>query len=375
MADLHKPLGQDRKPKGRRRVPPGLFTLIALVLIGVAGYSVYQSRQTGSTVVSLNDAANETKSVNDSATPQVQRVEEPKTEETSVAEPVQEAVSRPQAPVFKPKAGKVSRRSPGVPNPDLVEKSEFGPLPKIADSGLRPLDAYAVPTSTVNSVRIAIVMGGLGVSQTASQQAIEDLPSTVTLAYSPVGNSLQRWMQVARKQGHEVVLQLPMEPLGYPSVDPGRSTLVSGATSGQNLANLRWSLGRMSNYPLVVNYLGANFMNNDKVLRPILEEIKARGLGWLDDGSVKASKSLDIAEEIRLPHVVGNFVLDTKSDPSSIADKLKVLELYARKRGYAVASATAFPATAKQIAKWVEEAEKRGIQVVPLSNLIRDYSR
>ena len=375
MTDLHKPLGQDRKPKGNRRVPPGLFTALALVLVGVAGYSIYQSRQSDSTVVSLNDAAVAPIKPVVQTDPKDNNSESSTPTEATKPEPDQVAINRPEPPSFTPKKGKANRRSPGIPNPDLVEKSEFGPLPKVADSGLRPLDAYAVPTSTVTSVRIAIVMGGLGVSQTASKQAIETLPSSVTLAYSPVGNSLQRWMQVARKEGHEVALQLPMEPLGYPSIDPGKSTLGSDATAGQNLANLRWSLGRMSNYPVVMNYLGANFTNNPRALRPILEEVKARGLGWLDDGSVQASKSLDIAEEIRLPHAVGNFVLDTRNDAPAIADKLKVLELYARKRGYAVASATAFPATVKQVTKWVKDAEKRGIQIVPLSNLIRDYSR
>ncbi|WP_412160064.1 divergent polysaccharide deacetylase family protein, partial [Pantoea sp. SIMBA_079] len=67
-------------------------------------------------------------------------------------------------------------------------------------------------------------MGGLGLSQTGSMEAIDKLPQEVTLGFAPQGNSLQRWMQAARQNGHELVLQLPMEPFDYPRVNPGRNT-------------------------------------------------------------------------------------------------------------------------------------------------------
>ena len=71
---------------------------------------------------------------------------------------------------------------------------------------------------------------GLAVSQTGTQEAIEKLPAEVTLAFAPQGNSIGRWMQAARRKGHEIFMQVPLEPFDYPNVNPGRNTLTVAAT-------------------------------------------------------------------------------------------------------------------------------------------------
>ena len=121
-------------------------------------------------------------------------------------------------------------------------------------------------------------------------------------------------MQNSRREGHEVVLQIPMEPLGYPTIDPGPRTLISSAEAGQNLMNLRWALGRMTNYPVVMNYLGAGLSSKSAVMRPVLQEIRDRGLGYIDDGSVSASVAVKLAQDLRLPHASGNIIIDAVRD-------------------------------------------------------------
>ena len=89
-------------------------------------------------------------------------------------------------------------------------------MPIRAADGRRPVDVYARPWSGARGARVAIVIGGLGVSQTGTQEAIDKLPAEVTLAFAPQGNSIGRWMQAARRKGHEIVMQVPLEPFDYP---------------------------------------------------------------------------------------------------------------------------------------------------------------
>jgi len=89
-----------------------------------------------------------------------------------------------------------------LPDRALLEDSEFGPLPVRGADGRRPMDVYARPWSGARGARIAIVIGGLGISQTGTQQAIARLPAEVTLAFAPQGNSLDRWMQNARRKAN-----------------------------------------------------------------------------------------------------------------------------------------------------------------------------
>ena len=92
-----------------------------------------------------------------------------------------------------------------IPEPDLIEKTDAGQLPKRAADGRRPFDVYARPWSGTRGARVAIIIGGMGVSQTSTQAAIDKLPPEITLGFAPQGNSLSRWAQAARKKGHEIL--------------------------------------------------------------------------------------------------------------------------------------------------------------------------
>ncbi len=66
----------------------------------------------------------------------------------------------------------------------------------------------------------------------------------MTLAFAASGNSLQRWMQEARRSGHELLMQIPMEPFDYPNNDPGPLTLTTGQPQKENLKRLHEAMAR-----------------------------------------------------------------------------------------------------------------------------------
>ncbi|MEM9677622.1 MAG: divergent polysaccharide deacetylase family protein, partial [Pseudomonadota bacterium] len=378
---------------------PVAMTLIAAILLGAVGYagwSVFQSSKDQTAVATLQDAP--TGVAPTQALPKTTvdpESELPRESQDEVAikslPPLEPAPSgstptiispssgttpsKDNRPNFKPQNSGGTRRAAGFPNPELVEASEFGSLPKVGPTGRRALDEYSQSSGTVGPNRVAIIVGGLGLSQTGTQEAIEALPSGITLGFSSMGNSLQRWVQKARQEGHEVVLQVPMEPLGYPSINPGPRTLTAKASFGANLGNLRWSLGRMTNYPIVMNYLGAGLVKDRSSFEPLLEEIKNRGLGYIDDGTVAASQAIPLAKSTRLPHAQANVTIDLNQNPARIDAQLQALQGLAQQRGFAIGVATAFPASVERISRWAKSAASKNIQIVPVSNLIRDYKR
>ena len=52
----------------------------------------------------------------------------------------------------------------------------------------------------------------------------------------------------ARGEGHEVLLQVPMEPFDYPDNDPGPQTLLTSLDAGQNIDRLHWLMSRFQGY-------------------------------------------------------------------------------------------------------------------------------
>ena len=257
----------------------------------------------------------------------------------------------------------------------LPDRSLLDDALPVQTNGRRPLDVYAGRWSGRRGNRIAIIVGGLGISQTGTAEAIDKLPGKVTLAFSPDGNSLQRWQEAARRDGHELLLQVPMQGFGQNGEGPFGRRLTLDASPTENAERLRASLSRMTNYVGVMNYTGAAFQADANALAPVLSELRDRGLMYLDDGTIGQSMADQVARQTNLPFASGDIVLDAERKPDAIAEQLARLEELARGTGRAVGVATAFPETTEAIASWIKSVESRGFEIVPISALARDPGR
>jgi len=260
-----------------------------------------------------------------------------------------------------------------APAPDnrLVERTRHGMLPKIAPDGTTPAQHYArplgpPPAGKVNG-RVAILVGGLGISPTGTADAITKLPGPVSLAFAPYGAELERTVQRARGEGHEVFLQLPMEPFDYPDSDPGPHTLLTGPKGAENIERLHWALGRFTGYVGVVNFLGGRFTSDDAALSPVLRELAGRGLMVVDDGSSARSLLAASAQRAQIPNLKIDRVVDAVARPDAIDRELAAIEALARDQGVVVLGASALPVSIDRIARWAQTLEAKGIAIVPLS--------
>jgi polysaccharide deacetylase 2 family uncharacterized protein YibQ len=261
---------------------------------------------------------------------------------------------------------------PAVSEERLTEPSRHGPLPKIGQDGVRPADAFAQPVKNADpdAPRIAIVMGGLGVGATNTNDAIKRLPGPVTFAFLPYGGDIERQMTLARGSGHEVLLQIPMEPFEYPDNDPGPQTLLTSLDASQNVDRLQSLMARARGYVGVANFMGSRFSASEQALAPVLRESAKRGLIYFDDGSAPRSLAGQIAGGSSLPFAKSDVTIDTLPSASEIDRALGRLEALARERGTAVGMASALPITIDRLARWAKAVEARGIQLVPITAVV-----
>lgn len=286
---------------------------------------------------------------------------------------------KPQpVPVVVPKLPEVKRQELALahlPDPGLVERGASGVIPKISPDGKKAMDVYSRKPDTEGSfgvARVVIVIGGLGISQTSTKNAIEQLPPTVTLAFAPYGNSLNRWMQKARKGGHELLLQLPMEPIDYPKTNPGPHTLRTTADVQENLANLHWAMSRITNYVGVTNYLGNKILQEPAGLSPIFSEISKRGLMFFEDGTVQNSMGPGVAVKEIVPYAKADILLDNVRSRAAIAEKMQQLIDQAKRTGLAIGMGNAFPDTIDIVSQFARQAKANGIEITPLTAVVRN---
>ena len=256
-----------------------------------------------------------------------------------------------------------------IADPALIENTPQGPLPRIADDGRTPMAAYAAPALTAK-LRIAIVVSGLGLSAKATAAALAALPPAVTLGFAPYASDVQHWISQARQEGHEALLEVPMEPFDFPDSDPGPHTLRAGVERDANGERLNWILSRATGYAGVTNLLGQRFLADADALSPTMTQLARRGLYFYDNGEVTQSAAAEVAAHLSAPFVKASESLDDIQTALEIDKHLADLETAARAHGSAVGSAFLYPISLERITLWSKGLEKRGFVLVPLSAIV-----
>jgi polysaccharide deacetylase 2 family uncharacterized protein YibQ len=402
--DLSKPLGQKPKHKKRFVVPLWLVTraiagALGLCVAVLAGWILFVDEPYGGEPMVLISAdtrpsppvgkpgeppASAAKKIDAVAPPTALADGERPGQPTQSGQTVtiidgstgkrQEVTVAPPGAKGNSKTNIKSEPKPDIPiDSRLLETSRHGVIPKIAPDGARPSEIYARPpkpqAARPDSPRIAIVIGGLGVGGSTTNEALAKLPGEITYAFTPYGVDLERWVSRARREGHEVLLQVGMEPFDFPDNDPGPQTLLTSNTAELNLDRLHWFLSRFQGYVGVTSLMGARFTATEHALLPVLREIGKRGLIYFDDGASPRSVAGQTSGGNNVAFARADTVLDSVPTSNDIDSALARLEATARSRGVAIGSGSALPVTIDRIANWARTAEARGITLVPISAL------
>ena len=253
--------------------------------------------------------------------------------------------------------------------PALIEQSESGPLPKKAGN-ISPFTAYGAPDpSGGRGPRIAIMVTNIGMSARLSERAIQELPSAVSLSFSPYGRNLNPLATSARRAGHEVFLMLPMEPLNYPKDDPGVLALLIKNTNERNIANLKATMTRLSGFVGVTSSMGTRFVTSVRAIRPILAELNKRGLMYVDSRETQFTRAPGQAQLLKMPVAINERFIDMDLTASEISQALTDLEDKALQKGIAIGFSSDKRVAIDTIKIWADTLSYRGITLVPVSSL------
>jgi polysaccharide deacetylase 2 family uncharacterized protein YibQ len=259
------------------------------------------------------------------------------------------------------------------PDPALLER--FGEdrwqLPRIATDGRASFSIYAAGfDSTSVRPRVAVIVGGIGMSEADSLAAIRTLPGGVTLAVSPTGSNLTKLLERARIAQHEYLLSVPMEPQGFPANDPDdRIALMTTLPPEKNLLRIRTLLGRAAGYIGITNLYGAlhgeRLSDMNIQFEPILTEAAERGLLYVDARTAQKpregvwSRTADIAIDAEPFNAA---VLDERLDRlSHIAlDNGSALGIVSLPR----------PVTLDRLVAWTNSLASKGLALAPVSAIV-----
>ncbi|MEM1390148.1 MAG: divergent polysaccharide deacetylase family protein [Pseudomonadota bacterium] len=239
-----------------------------------------------------------------------------------------------------------------------------------------PFEKFSKPFENAeNKPTVSIIVGGMGINWRHTQAAINELPAEVTLSFAPGAKNLSTWVRRARADGHEVLIELPMEPYSYGRTRPHPQILRAEATKATNTQRLNMLLRRVSGYFGVINYQGAKFATNESASQTILGALDEKGLAFFEDGSLTESAFGDVAAQKELRFAKSETVIDALPEGDPIEAKLMYLESQARTNRHALGTAFAYPISIDMIKDWTDSLEAKGLILAPASYYVRQQNK
>lgn len=215
---------------------------------------------------------------------------------------------------------------------------------------------------------IAIVLDDVGVNRKGAELAIE-LPGVVTLSFMTYAPDVQVMTKAAREKGHELMLHVPMEPLGR--ADPGPQALLTGLSDQEILSRFEWGMAQFDGYIGINNHMGSKFTGWDRGMKVVMQRIEKTDHFFMDSRTSPNSVAAETAASLGVPVLRRDTFLDNDyQDPDKIEAQLKLTERIALKNGHAIAIGHPHKTTIRVLHQWIKSAENRGFNVVSISEIL-----
>ena len=253
---------------------------------------------------------------------------------------------------------------------EAPEPSPHGPAERVALApGPRRWERLAVPARVIPGVpMLAIVLDDMGLERGRAERAIALAPP-LTLAFLPYGREAPALARQARARGHEILLHMPMQPVGGEDAGPGALTVDLApadirARVGGALERFEFAIG-------LNNHMGSRFTADRRLIGVVMDELAQRGLAFVDSRTIGATQGLPAARAGGVAAVARDVFLDNDPSVEGVRRQLDEAERIARRQGAAVAIGHPYEGTIAALATWIEEAPSRGLQLVPVSAVLR----
>ena len=175
----------------------------------------------------------------------------------------------------------------------------------------------------------------------------------------------------AYRVGMDVILHLPMEPKyssGYTADDAGEGVLLLGFPIDRIRDEVRRNIEAVPNIVGVNNHMGSKFMENEEPVRTVMQELKARGLYFVDSVTTPDSRGYGAAKRLGVKALKRDIFIDhSERGKEYTIEQLDRLVRIAEKKGIAVGIGHPYPQTIEALAEYMPGAEEK-VEFIKISS-------
>jgi hypothetical protein len=249
------------------------------------------------------------------------------------------------------------------------------PPPPASTAALEPTGP-TVPTGPSPSVRpassdkprVAIVIDDFGLDASVTQCFLDAGPGLTfsVLPFLPYSEDVARR---AHEQGTEVLLHMPMQPNGWPKVQPGEGALLVEMDQADIQARVRAAWRAVPHAVGMNNHMGSRFSADQTRMGWALEALKQEGGFYLDSRTGTRSSGYSVAKRLGIPAAGRTIFLDNDPDPRAVRYQLRKLVAWAKAHGQAVGIGHVHPTTCQVLVSEREYLLGR-VELAPISQLV-----
>jgi hypothetical protein len=217
---------------------------------------------------------------------------------------------------------------------------------------------------------LAIVIDDIGYRPVEETGELLALPFPLTLAVFPERAVSATVIRRARRVGKDVIMHLPMEPEGGAEVLEPNTLLVSMEDDVLR-GILRHQLSSLSGIIGVNNHMGSRATQSERVMRIVMEEIRPRGIFFLDSYTSPHSLAERTARACGIRAAGRDIFIDNVADVSQIEAELRTAAEIARRSGRAIAIGHDRRETLIALRNVVPQIQKTGVRIC----LVREFVR
>ena len=251
------------------------------------------------------------------------------------------------------------------PGKNAVDLPSAGIWP---DRGKPPIGQEALPEGTISGQpAIVVVIDDLGASKEALDRLLRlDFP--ITCAFWPFAAHTESGAKEAYKRGMEILIHMPMEPVGYPTQKPGPEALFRRMGTPEITRLVHEAITKVPHATGLNNHMGSRFTQSAEKTAVVVDVLKKTGLFCLDSVTHSQSVFYRQAGQAGVLRYRRDVFLDVQNSRAAVLAALARAERIALSQGYAVAIGHPLSGTLDALEEW-QKTRNPTIRIVRLKDL------
>jgi len=195
------------------------------------------------------------------------------------------------------------------------------------------------------------------------------IPGPLTFAVLPALPHSAEAARRAHAAGKEVIVHMPMEPIG--DENPGPGAVLVAQSDSEIRERLERALQDVPQARGMNNHMGSRVVADRRVMAAVMDTLRAHGLFFLDSRTTADTVARELAAERELPFLERSVFLDNVPEAGEVEARLREGLAIALDRGYAILIGHAQSAATREVlARLLPSLEAGGFERVDLARLL-----